>query len=119
MEYKDLQITGSIKRLESQKINLLWKIHHYQVNRNFSNSIYNASCLHVHEYVIRKVNTELFQFLCGSGREKVKRDTVIRDMENGNLNMVNLKTQIQDLKIRWISGIYDREETSCGRKYLV
>ena len=62
-----------------------------------SQILYNASSLHVPEYVIKKVNTEIFQFLWSSGREKVKRSTVISDTESGGLKMVNLKTQTQAL----------------------
>jgi len=76
-----------------------------------SKLLYNANCLSVPDYVIKKSNRYLFTFLWGSQKEKVKRDTVVSQMENGGLQMINLENQIKALKIKWISRLLDDNVT--------
>ena len=49
-------------------------------------------------------------------REKVKRNTIVCDMEKGGLKMVNLKAQMQALKIKWISRIFSGDENTKWKK---
>ena len=61
--------------------------------------MYNASCIQVPEYVIKEVNKMLFKFLWSSGKEKVKRRTTVKDMDDGGLQMTDIECQINALKI--------------------
>ena len=45
----------------------------------------------------------LFEFLWGSGKEKVKRRTTVRDMGDGGLQMTDIEFQINAL---WCNDVY-------------
>ena len=75
-----------------------------------STIMYNASNLNVPEHIIKKVNRQIFTFLWGSDREKVKRNTTTDNMESGGLKMLNLENQIYALKIKWIARILDETD---------
>ena len=53
----------------------------------------------------------LFKFLWGSGKEKVKRRTTVKDMCDGGLQMTDIECQINALKIKWISRLLDVNNT--------
>ena len=59
-----------------------------------SQILYNASCIQVPEYVIKEVNKMLFKFLWSSGKEKFKRRTTVKDMDDGGLQMTDIEYQI-------------------------
>ena len=79
--------------LEGKKANLLWK--NYIIKTvGISQIFYMASCIQVPEYVIKEVNKMLFKFLSGSGKEKIKRKTMVKDMCDGSLLMTDIESQI-------------------------
>ena len=49
----------------------------------------------------------LFKFLWGSGKEKVKRRTTVKGVDDGGLQMTDIECQINALKIKWISRLLD------------
>ena len=51
-----------------------------------SQILFNASVISVPDYIVRVVNKHIFNFLWGSGREKVKRTTITSNMNQGGLN---------------------------------
>ena len=48
-----------------------------------------ATVLHVPQDIIKQINQILFNFLWGCKCDKVKRDIVIQDYENGGLKMID------------------------------
>ena len=56
--------------------------------------------------MIKKLNTELFNFLWNSKTDKVKREIVIKKYLEGGLNMIHLVSYINSLKLTWIRRLY-------------
>ena len=58
---------------------------------------------------IKEINNLFFNFLWDGKGDKVKRDIIISDYENGGLRMIVRKLFNQALKSGWIKKYLDRE----------
>ena len=65
-----------------------------------------ASLLPIPRNIIVKVNKILYTFLWKSN-EKVKRDKMIQNMENGGLKMIDIESYFESLKAEWVNRIYN------------
>ena len=54
--------------------------------------------------IIKKINTLLFKFLWGS-TDKIKRNVLINEIENGGLNMIDIESQFNAIKAAWVPRI--------------
>ena len=72
--------------------------------------IYSAFFTPVPNDVISKINRVLFQFIWGN-RDRIKRNTLIADIENGGLNMVDLESKLESVKASWIPKILASTDT--------
>ena len=61
------------------------------------------------EAKILEINKTLFQFLWNSNTDKVSRKTIIQNIENGGLKMININFFLNALKASWIKRIMDEE----------
>ena len=52
--------------------------------------------------VLKQFNKQLYEFLWGSKRERIKRRIITESYENGGLRMVDLGTYISALKATWV-----------------
>lgn len=68
-----------------------------------------ASVLHIPEYVIKKVNTILFQYIWKGKRDKVKRDIMIQDYKYGGCRMVDFKMIVESAKMEWIKRFLNND----------
>ena len=62
-----------------------------------SKLMYIAMCLTIPEKIIKDIDQRIFKFLWGR-RDRIKRKSVINKLEEGGLNMIDLKTQICAIK---------------------
>ena len=58
------------------------------------------------EIFVKKLNTELYNFLWDSKIDKVKRDIIVKKYIDGGLNMIHLTSFIESLKLTWIRKLY-------------
>ena len=72
-----------------------------------SQILYNASVLETPKQVIKTINKLLFNFIWKSKIDKVKRNTIIGNFDDGGLKMVDIESQIKALKIMWVKRICD------------
>ncbi len=81
-----------------------------------SQIMYNASVLHVPDSVIKAVERMLYHFVWNSKCDKVKRDTMIGDYNEGRVRMIDIQSQIKALKVMWVKRLCDNSQGSW--KYL-
>jgi hypothetical protein len=55
--------------------------------------------------VIKELETLFFNFLWNNSPDKIKREIIIKQMSEGGLNMIELKSFIHSLKLGWIRRI--------------
>ena len=60
--------------------------------------------LPVPKAVIKSINVMIFNFLWG-GKNKVKRSTVINNVKNGGLNMLDVESFFAALKASWVTRL--------------
>ena len=60
---------------------------------------------------IQQLNKEIFTFLWGSKREKLKRDRVVKEMEKGGLGVPHLKAIILTSRIKWLKRFIYQEDS--------
>ena len=68
-----------------------------------SQIVYLATALYVPKTFIQSLEKTMYNFLWGSKREKVKRSICINSVEQGGLDMIDLKSKLQSLKLSWIT----------------
>nr|CAB3264531.1 pol-like protein [Phallusia mammillata] len=58
---------------------------------------------------LRKLKTKLFQFVWGSKWERIKRNTLIANVDNGGANMLDVESYILSLNLKWVLKLLDVE----------
>jgi len=83
-----------------------------------SKLIYSFSVLNVPEEVIKVVNRSIYEFIWNKV-DRIKRNTMINELENGGLNMLDLESKIISLKAAWIPRfMYSKRHASILFMYL-
>ena len=65
-----------------------------------SKILYTASCVTVPDKIIQKIDERIFRYLWGM-RDRIKRKSVINELERGGLQMVNVQSQVSALRAAW------------------
>ena len=60
-----------------------------------------ASVTTMPEEIIHKIDKILYDFLWKGGRRFIKRNTLIGNVEDGGIKMMNVKSMFKSLKIKW------------------
>lgn len=80
--------------------------------------IYNCMLLPVPEVIIAKIEKMISQFLWHR-RNRINRNCIINDIENGGLNIVDIRTKISSLKAGWVNRwLNDPPWTTVANTYL-
>ena len=72
-------------------------------------------------WVINEVNKMFFVFIWKEKRDKICRKVMTNEIENGGMNMIDVKLFNTVLKANWVSRIWTRETESwtiIPRKYM-
>ena len=64
---------------------------------------YLASVIHIPDNIIQQIDKIIFSFLWNKGNGFVKKSSIIGDIDEGGLRMVNVKSFFAAQKIKWIS----------------
>ena len=67
-----------------------------------SSLIYSASNINVPNDIVGNVKRRLFSFLWKNKRDKIKREGLYRDYDNGGLRMTDIETMMKALRLAWI-----------------
>ena len=60
---------------------------------------------------LNDVEKTFFKFIWNKSNDKIKRNIVIQSYENGGLNMTNISTFINSLKVSWMKRLINSEST--------
>ena len=71
-----------------------------------SKLVFSAQNTYIPEGKVSEINSILFKFLWPN-KERLKRKTLILPMEEGGLNMVDIKSFFNSLQARWINIIVE------------
>ena len=69
--------------------------------------MFRASQIPLTKEIVKEINTVLFEFVWKSGKDKIKRRTVISDYKNGGLRMPHIETLIKTQRIMCMKKYFD------------
>ena len=81
-------------------------------NLAISKLVYNSSVLTPPKDFAQKVNERIFKFIWNYKPDKIKRNTLIRPLCKGGLNMVNFEMLEKSLKAAWVKRLADSPDNS-------
>jgi len=67
--------------------------------------IYPCTCLDTPQQAMIEINKLFSEFLWDSTYSKISKTTIIRDIKDGGLKMINFETKIKTLKLAWIKRV--------------
>ena len=72
-----------------------------------SKLIYNFSLLDIKDDTVKKLNKKIYDFVWHK-RDRIKRNTIIGDIVEGGLSMIDIQAKIDSLRASWIPRLlYD------------
>ena len=71
---------------------------------------YLLQCISATQGIIAKIERLLFKFLWNDKNEKIKRKQLTQNYANGGLNMVDVTTQLQTFKIKWVNRLISQDD---------
>ena len=86
-----------------------------------SQLIYPLTMLFTPQWVVEEANKLFYAFLWDGKPDKVKRTTIIRQIADGGLKMIDVESMAKALKLSWIKKLYnetDRKWTVIPRLYF-
>ena len=96
-----------LKQWQHRKLSLLGKI---TVIKSFAfpKLIYPLTVLpNPSEDQLNKINKSMFEFLWNKNPDKIKRKTIVQNIENGGLKMIDTNKFLKSLKSNWIKRLLD------------
>ena len=63
--------------------------------------VYPCTCLQTPDRVLREINQLFFDFLWDNGSSKIARTTIIKQINEGGLKMIEFETKVKTLKLTW------------------
>jgi len=84
--------------------------------------IYPLSTLEAPLWVLEEANLILYSFLWGNKPDKVKRNTIIREIDKGGLKMIDIECMAMALKAKWVAKLFmdlDQKWTNIPTMYFV
>ena len=106
-EEKLTKLKASLGCWELRRLSLLGKI---TVLKSLivSQLTYILSLLPTNQCAIDEVNTLFFKFLWDGKGDKIKRDIMISEYEDGGLKMIDIRLFTQALKLSWVKKYLDK-----------
>lgn len=114
---EEMNFTPKLKQIQtilniwkSRKLTLSGKI---LLIKTFALSkfVYLASVTHIPETVVLQIEKIIFDFLWNGGKGFIKRSSIIGDISDGGLKMVDVKSLFLSQKLRWV-GRYNNSNSN-------
>ncbi len=80
--------------------------------------LYACSVLYVPDWVVKEVSNMLFSFLWSGKPDKIRRTTIVGDIESGGLKMIDFESMVKSLKVTWINRLLETD-TGCWSYYTI
>ena len=71
------------------------------------------------EEIIKKIKTEIFNFIWESKPDKIKRSVLMQDYKNGGLRLLNVDYFIEALKAGWVKRIFDETNKGLWKEFYL
>ena len=93
----------------------LWKMRNLSIigknliikSLGVSSLLYAASMLPVSEEFCKRVQTAIFDFIWDSKPPKVRNQTMITEIRDGGLKILDFQSQMKALKLTWVKRLYN------------
>jgi exonuclease III len=89
---RDLSLKGKVVVLKSLALSQL---------------LYPMSILDLPEWVMEEANELFYSFLWKDKRDKIKKTTVIREIKDGGIKMIDIDSMARAMKCKWAARLYD------------
>ena len=106
-----------LKQWDHRKLILLGKV---TVIKTFAlpNLIYPLTVLsNPPEYILREINSCIFDFIWNKKPDKIKRDILIQTISDGGINVPNIFFLVNSLKASWIKRYLDDKNTGVWKSF--
>ena len=60
--------------------------------------------------IIKKINMDMYEFLWNTRTDKISRKTIVQDIENGGLRMINFPFFLKALKASWVKRFINKDD---------
>lgn len=122
-EMVDLNYIDKLKSLT--KVLNLWKMRDLTVigkivivkTFGLSKLLYTSSMIGMPNRIQKKVNEIIYRFIWKGGPDKIKRSVLCRKLDEGGLNMVDLKSRIFSQSVMWLKRLIMPNDA--GWKYIL
>ena len=74
--------------------------------------VYLFQSLTTPKHIIDTLNKILYEFLWSGKGEKIKRKTLIGDIQDGGLKMIDIPSFVKSIKLKWIGKLLDEEKAN-------
>ena len=81
--------------------------------------MFQASQIPLTKEILKGINSVLFKFVWKSGKDKIKRRTLISDYKNGGLRMPHIETLIKTQRIMCMKKYLDGYKVFLDNKYYL
>jgi len=105
---KLLQIDETLKHLQKRNLTLFGKVCLIK-SFAYSKITFVATCLSIPDKVIKEIDQRIFRYLWGK-RDRVKRKSIINNIQSGGLNMVDVRSHLNAIKASWVCRITNAPE---------
>ena len=99
-----IKLKNTLKNWKRRKLTLPDRIKIVKT-LGLSKLIYNTSVLEIPDSYVKEINKLTFNFIWEGKPAKIKRKTIISDISQGGLRMVDFEIMNKALKIAWIKRI--------------
>ena len=101
---KIIKLENTLKNWKRRKLTLHGRIEIVKT-LGLSKLIYNTSVLEIPDSYVKEINKLTFNFIWEGKPAKIKRKTIISDISQGGLRMMDFEIMNKALKIAWIKRI--------------
>ena len=74
--------------------------------------LYVSSNLPVPQWFVKDVTTKMYKFIWNNKPDKIKRNTLIGNIKDGGLKMIDFENMVKAQKLMWIKRIYNNNQSS-------
>ena len=110
-EEKILSLEKTLNCWKRRNLTLLGRINIVKT-LGLSILIYNTSVLTIPEHFVKEINRLTFNFIWEDKRAKIKKTTIIRERQQGELKMIDFEIMEKAPKLAWIERLKTRNDAS-------
>ena len=74
--------------------------------------LYVSSNLPVPQWFVKNVTSKMYKYIWNGKPDKIKRNTLIGNIEQGGLKMIDFENMVKAQKLMWIKRIYSDDQPS-------